>query len=103
MTAGLVEAVTSVVPPDAAPVEVLGEGAAAAQLREALGRPGDGRPAVVVDTTGDPARIADALERLDDLGTLVLAGPTPSGPVPLDLYSDLHVRGLTVVGVPPGT
>jgi len=103
VSAALVRAVVAAVPPDAVPVEVLGTGALADELRKTLGRTAGGTPAAVVDTTGDPERIADALRRLDELGVLVLAGPTPSGPLTMDLYSDLHVRGLTVVGVPPLT
>jgi threonine dehydrogenase-like Zn-dependent dehydrogenase len=59
----------------------------------------DARPAAIVDTTGDPGRIRDALARLEDLGTLVLAGETGDRPLELDLYPDVHVRGLRIVGV----
>ena len=90
------------VPAGARRVDVVGDGALAARLRESLPAPSStGAPDAIVETTGDPAAIADALRRLDDLGTLVLAGPAPRGPVALDLYADLHVRGLTVVGVAP--
>lgn len=101
MSAAHAEAVAAAVPPGAAPVEVIGDGPVAERLRTAVGRAGDGPLQVVVDTTGDPERIADALERLDDLGLLVLAGPLHPGQVSMDLYADLHVRGLTVVGVAP--
>ena len=69
-------------------------------LRDRLAGPA-APPAAIVDTTGDPAGIAGGLARVDDLGTVVLAGPVPEGPVALDLYADVHVRGLTVVGVAP--
>jgi len=89
-------------------VEVLGDGAFARALRARLGTgippAGDARPAVVVETSGDAAALGAALARVDDLGTVVLAGPVAGAePVALDLYADLHVRGLTLVGVPAGT
>lgn len=56
----------------------------------------------VVETTGEPAAIEAALQRAPDLGIVVIAGPMATAPAPLDLYSDLHVRGLTVLCVPPG-
>ena len=87
----------------ARPVDVVGGGFVAGAVRALLGAAdtGDGtRPAAVVDTTGDPERIREALSRLDDLGTLVLAGELAEGALELDLYPDVHVRGLRIVGVP---
>lgn len=86
-------------------VDVVGEGRLADHVRRLLaGRlqpPGaDGRPAAVVETTGSTDELARALERVGTLGTIVLAGPAATAPVALDLYTDLHVRGLVVVGVP---
>jgi threonine dehydrogenase-like Zn-dependent dehydrogenase len=92
------DAVLAALGTDAA--EVVGAGALADALRARLPAPA-APPAAIVDTTGDPAAIADALARVDDLGTVVLAGPVPEGTVALDLYADVHVRGLTVVGVAP--
>ena len=86
-------------------VEVTGSGPLAAEVRRLLGaRPSQagGAPAAVVETTGERAAVAEALRRVATLGTVVLAGPVPSAPVTLDLYADLHVRGLTVVGLPTG-
>jgi threonine dehydrogenase-like Zn-dependent dehydrogenase len=85
-------------------VEVLGTGEFADQLRTALGercavRETDLRPAVIVELTGRAQSVADALRRVADLGTVVLAGPAQPAPVQLDLYSDVHVRSLTVIGV----
>jgi hypothetical protein len=94
-----VDAVLAALGTDAA--EVVGAGPLADALRARLAAPA-APPAAIVDTTGDAAAIADALARVDDLGTVVLAGPPPDGPVALDLYADVHVRGLTVAGVPPG-
>ena len=90
------DAVLAALGTDAA--EVVGAGALADALRARLRAPGT-PPAAIVDTTGDPAALADALARVDDLGTVVLAGPPPGEPVALDLYADLHVRGLTLIGV----
>ena len=57
------------------------------------------RPAVIVDTVGSGASIAASAGRLANLGALILAAPT-EGSVALDLYPDVHRRGLTLVGVP---
>jgi hypothetical protein len=86
------------------PVEVTGTGAVARLVRQRLGErssSGDSRPAAVVDCTGDRESILSAIERLDDLGTLVLVGPPLGDPVAIDLYPDVHVRGLRLVGVAP--
>jgi hypothetical protein len=87
-------------------VEVVGSGTLADELRLLLGervRPAvpEARPEVIIDTTGEALALIAALERVDDLGTVVLAGPVPSRSLDLDLYTDLHVRGLVLVGVPP--
>ena len=85
-------------------VEVLGSGAVARLVRELVAdtaRSDADRPAAIVDCSGDPEAIAAAAERVDDLGTLVLAGPPPGDPLTLDLYPDVHVRGLRLVGAPP--
>lgn len=84
------------------PVEVRGDNRLAAELQERLAdRSAAERPAIVVETDGDPGSIRAALARVDDLGAVILAGPPP-GPMALDLYRDLHVRGLTVIGLAPG-
>ena len=98
-------AAAAAIPPGRQSIEVTGDGPLAHALREMLGSAadpgtGDARPAVVVETTGSPEAIRAALERVADLGTIVLAGPVAAAPVALDAYPDLHVRGLTVVGVP---
>lgn len=58
-------------------------------------------PRAIVDTTGRSAAIGDATRRVAVLGTVVLVGESSSGSVALDLYPDVHVRGLTLVGVAP--
>lgn len=55
--------------------------------------------AVVIDASGSPERIREALRRLDNLGTLVLACGVV-GWIITNLYTDLHLRGLTIVAVP---
>lgn len=85
-------------------IEVIGTGFIAGALRRLCGaaaRPPMDRPAAVVDTTGDPERLRDAIRRLDDLGTLILAGVQGEQGFELDLYPDIHLRGLRIVGVPP--
>jgi hypothetical protein len=85
------------------PVEVAGSGALAAAIRAELGlanATSEERPGTIVETTGAVAEIQAALARVRDLGTVVLAvAPAPEAP-DLDLYADLHVRGLTVVAIP---
>jgi hypothetical protein len=82
-------------------VEVPGDEPLAGLLRERLGpRVSAVRaqsPAVVIDTSGSPEGIKDALRRLDDLGTLVLT--RGGGDVSLNLYADLHLRSLSIVAV----
>ena len=110
MSDAAIQAIVGALPAGEEPVEVLGDGPLARALRarlrlEATVLAPDARPAVIVETTGDAAAIGAALARVADLGTVVLAGTCGAGsaPVALDLYADLHVRGLTVVGVPlPG-
>jgi hypothetical protein len=53
------------------------------------------------DTTGDPDAIADATRRLADGGVLVLAGESAGRRTDINLYPDVHVRGLRVVGAGP--
>jgi threonine dehydrogenase-like Zn-dependent dehydrogenase len=87
------------------PVEVPGNGLLARLVRSPLGTraasgPGEVPPVAIVDTSGSPDLIADALRRLDELGTLVLAGQASGTDLRLNLYTDLHRRSLTVAGVP---
>ena len=85
------------------PIEVTGEGPVADRLRATLGiagRDGDQRPGTIVETTGSVEAVRDALARVANLGTVVLAGPYPTTGA-LDLHDDLHVRGITVVGLAP--
>ena len=85
-------------------VEIAGRGLIAQQVRLLVGAPSETpveRPQAIVDTTGDPSVIAHATRRVADLGTVVLAGEPLGRKFELNLYPDVHVRGLTLVGVAP--
>jgi hypothetical protein len=95
------------VPDEVARVKILGDGLVAAEARRLLGARASGggapdeRPSCVLDATGDPDTILAALKDLADLGTLVAAGPLGDRALPVNLYSDIHLRGLKVIGVAP--
>lgn len=99
-----VAGVIAALPATADRVEVVGDTELAAALRTELGEQAapasDEAPSAVIETSGDLDSIVRALESVDDLGTVLLAGPPPAGPTPLDLYAHLHVRGLTLLGMP---
>jgi hypothetical protein len=87
-------------------VEVIGAGFIAEHARHLLSvtpaPPGESaapRPVVIIDVTGAGDAIEDATRRLDDLGTLVLAGEAAGREFPLNFYTHIHSRGLRVVGV----
>jgi hypothetical protein len=88
------------------PTEVWGRGAVALAAGRALGVQARDRalrgerPAAVVETTGDPDRINEATRVLADLGTLVLVGEALGRHLSLNLYADVHSRGLRIVGIP---
>jgi threonine dehydrogenase-like Zn-dependent dehydrogenase len=87
-------------------VEITGSGLVAALVRRLLGVATSDvvlDPSVVVDTTGDPEVIGSALDRVRDLGTVILAGESCGRPLDHNLYRSVHRRGLTVIGIPsPG-
>lgn len=86
-----------------APVAVVGTGALADELRAVVPPPGsDTKPPTVVETSGTREGVIAALELVADLGVVVLAGPLSEPSMDLDLYPDLHVRGITVAALPPG-
>lgn len=80
-------------------VAVTGTGLLATLVGDLL-PPGGERPEVVIDTTGSPEEIRLAVATLPRLGCLVLAGPPSVTELDLATYRDIHVRGLTVIGVP---
>lgn len=86
-------------------VGVIGEGRLAQEIVAALGpqRAAAAEPPVaIIETCGDPAAIQDALEQVGDLGVVVLVGAPRVKTAALDLYRDLHGRGLTMIGISPG-
>jgi threonine dehydrogenase-like Zn-dependent dehydrogenase len=81
-------------------VEVAGDGPAAAALRERLADrapPTGEAPETVIETSGRPEALERAMARVADLGTVVAAGSPPTPDSTIDLYADLHVRGLTLI------
>jgi hypothetical protein len=88
------------------PIAVIGDSDEARRVRTLIGERGlglDGQrsPATVVEMTGSTPGVAEAFERVADLGTVLLAGPIPLEPLALDLHDQVHVRGLAVVGIDP--
>jgi threonine dehydrogenase-like Zn-dependent dehydrogenase len=83
-------------------VEVLGDGLVARAVRAGLGarEAPDERPAAVVDCAGNPARLLDAIARVREMGVVVLAGEPVGRELAIDLYVDVHRRGLRLVGAP---
>jgi hypothetical protein len=90
---------------DPARVLVTGSGLVAAEVRRRLGShtgTSKQRPLAVAEMTGSTAELETATRSVEDGGLVVLAGE-PAGPVEINLYSDVHRRGLRVVGIPgPG-
>lgn len=56
----------------------------------------DVRPQRLVDETGDVAEVERLLRTVADRGEVVLSGPPLPRDASIDLYADLHVRGLTL-------
>lgn len=81
-------------------IEVVGDGILAALVRHILPDRTLVGPTAIVETSGSPVAVRDALRRSDPLGTVLLAAPPTHSSVELPTYTDLHVRGAVVVGVP---
>lgn len=81
-------------------VWVIGGGVLADEVRRLLGQTerigGDERPSAAVDLTGDA--LQRACQAVADGGTVVLAGERRER-CDVDLYRDVHRRGLSLVGV----
>ena len=90
-------------------IEIVGKGLMAHQVRALLKDPSGSngwstpieQPRAIVDTTGDPSVILDATQRVANLGTVVLLGESLGRTAEMNLYPDVHARGLTLVGVAP--
>jgi 2-desacetyl-2-hydroxyethyl bacteriochlorophyllide A dehydrogenase len=66
--------------------------------RDVHRRLAEGRdPEIVVEATGVPSVIADALELAADAGRVVLLG-SPRGRVEIDPYTHIHRKGIHVIG-----
>jgi hypothetical protein len=78
-------------------VHVPGRGATAAEIRRRLGlalAEAPSQPRIWVETTGDASALVTALGGVMDLGTVVLAAPARQPTIAIDLYRDVHLRGL---------
>jgi len=88
---------------EAGSIEVPGDAPVARKLRDKLGSAATDertkRPTAVVDTSGSPALLREALNRLDTEGVLVMASDKVVPNTDLNTYADLHRRSLTVVAV----
>ena len=90
-------------------IEIVGRGLIAQQVRALVKNPSESngwstpieQPRAIVDTTGDPSVILDATQRVTNLGTVVLVGESLGRTAEMNLYPDVHARGLTLVGVAP--
>ncbi|MDQ6915960.1 MAG: hypothetical protein M3155_09150, partial [Actinomycetota bacterium] len=86
-------------------VGVSGDGLAAQAARGLLGPPVRGRrkPRLQawIDFTADAEELTAATAAVEDLGVVVVAGEPGVRRVPINLYRDVHARGLRVVGVAP--
>lgn len=89
--------------PAGTPVTVMGDGLLAYLLRHLLpdALATGAEPSVIIDTTGSPPAIHEAVATLPRLGHLVLAAPPRDANSYLATYQDLHVRALTVTGPKP--
>lgn len=86
-------------------VEVDGRGVIAQRVRSHIGAgavPSRGnRPAACVVATPGSDALAAAARRVADLGMIVLLGEAVGGTAAIDLYPEVHLRSLTLVGVAP--
>jgi threonine dehydrogenase-like Zn-dependent dehydrogenase len=76
-----------------------GAGAVVTMLPRVEDVPALAAATVAVDTTGDPEVILGLLERVAQMGRVVLLETTRGRTVDVDFYRAVHLRGLQVVGV----
>lgn len=98
-------AAAAVAAADGDAVLVIGSGAVAGEARRLLSAQAravgdDEPPTSVIEATGDPESVRGAMQAVASMGTVVLAGETGARVYDLDLYTDAHVRGLRLKGVP---
>ena len=87
------------------PVVVAGHGLIAARVRcelvDAVSNGGDSiAPAAAIETSAQSLGLLAAASAVADLGTVVLAATPLTSNLAFDLYTDVHSRGLRVIGVP---
>ncbi len=81
-------------------VQVIGDGLLGRLVERLLPAGfGSGRPLAVVEATGSDSNLRRAISTVETLGTVVLAAPLDVPAVQVAGYTDIHVRGLTVVGL----
>jgi threonine dehydrogenase-like Zn-dependent dehydrogenase len=68
-------------------------------LKTGWKRQTDGRPELVIETTGDPFIFLTILAVVADRSQIFLAGPSRGRRLDLNLYPDIHRRGIRVTGV----
>lgn len=87
------------------PVAVVGHGLIAARARcELVNAVSNGAettaPVAAIETSAQSPGLLAAVSAVADLGTVVLAATPLSSSLAFDLYTDVHSRGLRVIGVP---
>lgn len=96
-------AVTHVSVPSGQRIAVPGDGILARAVRQLLGAAAtteaSERPYACIVTSGQSDAIRQALAEVVDLGKVVLAAPAAASQISLDLYRDVHRRGLELEGL----
>lgn len=92
-------AAVAAVPPGR--VDVIGDGLLARLIeRDMPPKKAAGGPEAVIDATGTQSGIRSALAGVEALGTVVLAAPVAQPTIDVAGYAEIHLRGLTVIGIP---
>lgn len=104
LAAAAARAVAALDAESAGSVRVIGDGPLARLVKRLVPATSDsGRPRAVIETTGSEENVRSAISEVDTLGTVVLVKPTEAEVVEVAGYSDIHLRGLTVIGLAPAT
>lgn len=99
-----VRAVAAVAGGPSGGVNVIGEGLLARLVQRLLPASFDAeRPWAVIEATGSDSNVREAIGTVEVLGTVVLAAPVDARVIEVAAYTDIHLRGRTVVGVPWAT
>ena len=78
---------------------MVGSGPLAVEVAELLGTDGSASTSLIIVVSDEPDEIRTAFQTADDLGTIVLVCSDPPEHVDVDVYGDLHARGLAVFGL----